>query len=321
MFCGRTLFRYIGITHARRVSFPSSNHGYGLFNCDRRNFVTNKEAKQVKSTSQAASMCTISRSVIYANTRMILMYSRTKADTWTPADRGKQKRPCREGARTDHRTITQRQHARLAGYGEKKQQAMTFSFFLCSRTVILSMRAFFSRACVCVYIKIHLHWCNACTHTHTQREIMLFIGKNQMEDQEWSPHTHTHTIRGKAHSHTHMYASMCVQVWKWIPMLRQLTVPHLPPWCTPQKLSKDIETPYIYMYTRIHKYIYMCIHLYTCIQNICIYIGDHYWSSHWFSNKQHYLSIYVYIHTALLPAGRAVRADVCERSRPCKGSS
>ena len=41
------------------------------------------------------------------------------------------------------------------------------------------------------------------------------------------------------------------------------------------------------------KYIHICI--YTCVY-IYIYIEDHSWSSFCFSNKQHYLSICIYVH-------------------------
>jgi len=51
----------------------------------------------------------------------------------------------------------------------------------------------------------------------------------------------------------------------------------------------------------MHVYTYSQIYIHICI-------GDHYWSSHWFSNKQHYVSV------SLCIGGNYIRLDSSSRS-------
>ena len=73
----------------------------------------------------------------------------------------------------------------------------------------------------------------------------------------WSTDAKTHNLctNMHTHTHTHVYKRIDVQI----------------------HIHMHIYT-YI-MSAHIHKYTYIHTH-----------IGDHHWSSHWFSNKQHYLS-------------------------------
>jgi len=72
---------------------------------------------------------------------------------------------------------------------------------------------------------------------------------------------------------------------------------------SPLHLCVCVPEWYIHVYIYIYMYIYICIiYIY---QYILYIIGDHYPSSHWFSNKQHYLSINIY-YISFLDIGHGI---------------
>jgi len=112
-------------------------------------------------------------------------------------------------------------------------------------------------------------------------------------------HLRTHSLQVV---HIWVYVYMCVYacICIWMRMCLYDTA-----WQVEALLLRFSVCAYVcicmFMYMCVHVCVYrcmcICMYMYICMSvsmYVYIHLGDHYWSSHWFSNKQHYLSTFIY---------------------------
>jgi len=136
--------------------------------------------------------------------------------------------------------------------------------------------------------------CSWCAHTNVVLWVISRIWMRHVTHMNQSRHTHewvtSHTwSAADVHTHMILYASYHTHtitcdsfVCVWHGSFVCVT------WCM------HISRIQYHFYESYH--IYACVMSHIRISHVThIRIGDHYWSSFWFSNKQHYLSLYEWV--------------------------